>query len=71
MVRMLANGVGDDLPIEAGESGVAGLCAVLAAAKQPDLRRKLRLDANSRIVVIGSEGVTDPNVYAQIKAGEI
>ncbi len=71
MVRMLANGACGDAPLEAGESGVAGLCAVVAAAKQPGLRRGLRLDSNSRIVVIGSEGVTDPNVYAQIIAGEI
>jgi diaminopropionate ammonia-lyase len=71
MVRILANGACGDAPLEAGESGVAGLCAVVAAAKQPVLRRNLRLDTNSRIVVIGSEGVTDPNVYAQIIAGEI
>jgi diaminopropionate ammonia-lyase len=71
MVRMLANGVAGDMAIEAGESGVAGLCAVIAAAKQPALRRKLCLDANSSIVAIGSEGVTDPSIYAQIIAGEI
>jgi diaminopropionate ammonia-lyase len=71
MVRILANGACGDAPLEAGESGVAGLCAVVAAAKQPALRRSLHLDTNSRIVVVGSEGVTDPNVYAQIIAGEI
>ena len=71
MVRMLANGVGGDEPVEAGESGVAGLCAVVAAAKQPALRQILRLGANSRIVVIGSEGITDPSIYAQIVAEEI
>ena len=71
MVRMLASGVGGDTAVEAGESGVAGLCAVVAAAKQPALRQNLRLDASSRIVVVGSEGITDPNVYAQIIAGEI
>ena len=67
----MANGVGDDAPIEAGESGVAELCAVVAAAKQPVLRQDLRLDDNSRIVVIGSEGITDPSIYAQIVAEEI
>jgi diaminopropionate ammonia-lyase len=71
MVRMLANGVGGDMAIETGESGVAGLCAVIAAAKQFTLRRNLHLDANSRIVVIGSEGITDPSIYAKIIAGEI
>jgi len=67
----MTNGACGDAPLEAGESGVAGLCAVVAAAKQPALQRSLRLDTNSRIVVIGSEGITDPNVYAQIIAGEI
>jgi diaminopropionate ammonia-lyase len=71
MVRMLANGAGGDAPLEAGESGVAGLCAVVAVAKQLTFRRNLCLDTNSRVVVVGSEGVTDPNVYAQIIAGEI
>ncbi|MEO1502520.1 MAG: diaminopropionate ammonia-lyase, partial [Pseudomonadota bacterium] len=71
MVRILSNGACGDASLDAGESGVAGLCAVVAAAKQPALQRNLCLDANSRIVVIGSEGITDPNVYAQIIAGEI
>ncbi|MEP3847355.1 MAG: diaminopropionate ammonia-lyase [Paracoccaceae bacterium] len=71
MVRILANGACGDDPIEAGESGVAGLCAVVAAANQSALRANLLLDAKSRIVVIGSEGVTDPNVYAEIIAGKI
>lgn len=71
MVRILANGACGDGPLEAGESGVAGLCAVVAVANQPALQRNLRLDAKSCIVVIGSEGTTDPNVYAQIIEGEI
>ena len=71
MVRMLANGDGGDAPVEAGESGVAGLCAVVAAAMQPTLQRDLRLDTSSNVLVIGSEGITDPSIYAQIIAGEI
>ncbi|MEP3778192.1 MAG: diaminopropionate ammonia-lyase [Shimia thalassica] len=71
MVRMLAIGSAGDAPFDAGESGVAGLCGAAAAAVQPDLRASLDLNAQSRIVLIGSEGVTDPNVFAQIIAGEI
>jgi diaminopropionate ammonia-lyase len=71
MVRMLANGGAGDAPFEAGESGVAGLCGAVAAAVQPDLRAKLGLNAQSRVLLIGSEGITDPNVYAQIIAGDI
>ncbi len=70
-VRLLANGVEGDIPVEVGESAVAGLCAVIAAAKQPVLKQDLHLDTNARVIVIGSEGVTDPNIYAQIIAGEM
>ena len=71
MVRMLASGSAGDAPFDAGESGVAGLCGAVTAAVQPDLRAALGLNTQSRIVLIGSEGVTDPNVFAQIIAGEI
>ena len=68
-VRRLARPQGGDPMIEAGESGVAGLAALMGMADQPDLRAKLGLDAGARVLMIGSEGVTDPEIYAQIMAG--
>jgi len=67
-VRRLAKSQGGDPVIEAGESGVAGLAALIEAGRSPDLRRALLLDEDSRVVLIGSEGVTDPEIYAQIMA---
>lgn len=43
-------------PIQAGESAVAGLGVLLAAAKQPALRASLGLTPTSRIAVIICEG---------------
>ncbi len=49
--------------IEAGESAVAGIAAALIARADPDLAKRLQLDAQSRVFVIGTEGATDPEVY--------
>lgn len=49
-----------------GESGVAGLAGFLAAAKDPSLRAALGLDETSRILLYGTEGATDPAVYADL-----
>lgn len=65
-VRLLANG---SPKVEAGESAVAGLAAVIAACKDEALKATLGLDANSRVLLIGSEGVTDPAIFAAIMEG--
>lgn len=65
-MRMLAAGVNGDPPLVAGESAVAGLAALLCACAQPRLRQALGLSADSRILLIGSEGATDPEVYRNI-----
>jgi diaminopropionate ammonia-lyase len=59
-MRVLAAG---EPPIVAGESGCAAAAGLIAAALDPDLRRRLGLDASSRVLVIGSEGATDPEIY--------
>ena len=69
-VRALARPVGDDPVIEAGESAVAGLAVLICAVKQLDLRAKLGLDKTSRILLIGSEGVTDREIFAKIMEGD-
>lgn len=65
-IRRLARPEGNDPAIEAGESGVAGLAAMIEAAGSAEMREKLGLDAESRVLLIGSEGVTDPDVFAEI-----
>jgi len=52
--------------IEAGECSAPGPVALIAAACDQGLRREMRLDADSRVLVIGSEGATDPAIHAEI-----
>jgi diaminopropionate ammonia-lyase len=70
-VRMLARPLPGDPMIEAGESAVAGLSALIAARTDPALSKALGLDTTSRVLLIGSEGITDPEIYAQIMASDI
>ncbi len=65
-MRLLAEGVGGDPPLVAGESGVAGLAGAIALASSPDPARRAGLGPDSRILVIGSEGATDPELYREI-----
>ena len=65
-VRMLAKGQSGDVCIEAGESAVAGLIGLMCSALDQDLRAKVDLTPQSRVMIIGSEGVTDPTVFETI-----
>jgi diaminopropionate ammonia-lyase len=51
-----------------GESGVAGLAGLQAAATDAAARKSLRLTPDSRVLLFGTEGITDPAVYATIFA---
>lgn len=61
----LADGRHGDVPIVAGESGVAGLALLsrLADSKQLDL---LNITSESRVMIINTEGDTDPNLYKHL-----
>ncbi|HXG89858.1 MAG TPA: diaminopropionate ammonia-lyase [Vicinamibacterales bacterium] len=70
-IRALATPSGADPAINAGASGAAALGGLLAALGDPqlaDLRARIRLSANSRVLVLVTEGVTDPEVYARALA---
>jgi len=49
----------DRAGIEAGESGTAGLAALRLIAAEPYARAALGLDADSRVLLFGTEGATD------------
>ena len=68
-MRMLARPEGGDPALEIGESGVAGLAGLIAAAGRQDLRKSLKLDERSRVLVIGTEGATDPELYRKLVEG--
>ena len=66
MMQVLANPSGNDLPIVAGESAVAGLAALMAAADHGQSRNELTLDANSKVLIFGTESDTDPDLYVKL-----
>ncbi|MGB5870407.1 MAG: diaminopropionate ammonia-lyase, partial [Albidovulum sp.] len=68
-VRLLARPLPGDAALEAGESAVAGLAALIAARSDATLSAKLGLDAEARVLLIGSEGVTDPAIFRMIMEG--
>lgn len=65
-MRLLAEGTDGDPPVVAGESAVAGLAGLLGALARPNLRESLGLGSDSRVLLFGSEGDTDPELYAAI-----
>ena len=68
-VRLLAKPIGNDAAIEAGESAVAGLAALIAVMGDASLSQKLGLTGASRVLLIGSEGVTDQAIFNMIMEG--
>lgn len=72
MQELARPGEGDP-PIVAGESGAAGLAGLLALIREPGLapaKESLRLGSATRVLVINTEGATDPDGYARIVHGE-
>lgn len=68
-MRRLAHPGGSDPPVVAGESGAAGLAGVLALAEAPELcsaRAFLRLGSATRLLVLNTEGATDPDGYRRV-----
>ena len=65
-MKALAAGNGADAKVVGGEAGVGGLAGLIAAAVDPAARATLLLNRNSKVLVIGSEGATDPVLYARL-----
>ncbi len=61
-MRALAN---HDVPIVAGESGAAGLAGFLKLARHPQIR-ELGLNEESVVLLINTEGASDPSSYESI-----
>jgi len=52
--------------VVAGESAVAGLAGLLLAAREPYARAALGLGEESRVLLFGTEGATDPALYERL-----
>lgn len=65
-MKALARPLHGDPAIVAGESGAAGFAGLLQAARDDVMRQALGLDAHARVLVINSEGATDPARYRDL-----
>jgi diaminopropionate ammonia-lyase len=66
-MRLLAR---RDPPVIAGESAIAGLAGLALAALDTPARAMLGLGPDSRVLVFGTEGATDPEVYDRLVSGK-
>lgn len=65
-MRRLACPPKPDRPVVAGESAVAGLAALAAALADARAREALALGPEARVLVFGTEGDTDPELYQDL-----
>ncbi len=65
-MRRLAAGSQRDIPLVAGESAVAGLAALVKIVATSSLASAVGIDAQSRVLLISTEGATAPGVYAEL-----
>jgi diaminopropionate ammonia-lyase len=72
-MRRLHRGAGGDARVVAGETGAAGLAGLLALCREPELaeaRAALGLGREASVLVISTEGATDPASYRRIVGAE-
>jgi diaminopropionate ammonia-lyase len=72
-MRRLAFGAGGDPRVVTGESGAAGLAGLLALCREPALRQvraALGLGSAARVLLVSTEGATDPAGYRRIVGAE-
>ncbi len=62
-MKRLARPAGHDPAIVSGESGCVGLAGLTRALVEPGIKAALKLDASSRILLVNTEGATDPGLY--------
>lgn len=66
VMRRLAHPVVGDPPVVAGESGGVGLAGAIAVLRDPALAKQIGLGPEARLLVINTEGATDPALYERL-----
>jgi diaminopropionate ammonia-lyase len=66
LMRLLLKGMGNDPSIEAGECSASGLAALIEIKNNDCIAKQLNLNQNSRVLLFGTEGATDPDIYEAI-----
>lgn len=65
-MRQLANPCPGDPTVVGGECAGGAVGALLALSRRPDLRERLEMTTLSSVLVIGTEGATDPEIYQEV-----
>lgn len=68
-MRILGNPLPGDYQVISGESGAVGmglLSLILQREKFKDVKEKLKLDSNSKVLIISTEGDTYPDGYREV-----
>lgn len=60
--------LGGDPRFESGESGAAGLAGLLALAATPEAARAIALGPDSTVLILNTEGATDPENWERVVA---
>lgn len=66
---LMALGLANDPKVEAGESAVAGIAMMMELKDRGSIKADLGLDENSRVLLFGTEGATDQQMYDEIISG--
>ena len=65
-MKLLGNSSFSDDPIIAGENSAPGVISLIASCEDENIKKKLKLDQNSNVLVIGCEGDTDKEMYQKL-----
>ena len=65
-MRLLGRPLEGDAPITSGESGAVGAGALWEIMADGQARKALSLDERSRVLLISTEGATDPVNYRRV-----
>ena len=65
-MRLLGNGNFSNEKIIAGENSVPGVISLIASCEDEKIRKKMKLNRESNILLIGCEGDTDEEMYQKL-----
>ena len=65
-MKLLGNSTFSDESIIAGENSAPGLISLIASCEDQNIKKKLKLNQDSNVLIIGCEGDTDKEMYQKL-----
>ncbi len=69
IMRMLGNGDLSNKKIIAGENSAPGVISLITSCEDKKIKKKMNLNKNSNVLLIGCEGNTDEEMYQRLISG--